>query len=118
MQPAAQKVMDDTDLTSTDRRAGSRQDAAIPIRIDTDARPDRVGIIWNMSHQGALVGTPSRFQIADRALLRLCSDGREPRDVEARIVRIEVNDPKSAGIFRYRMAVRFFEPLPMGALEG
>lgn len=110
--------MDHTHGTSAERRTDHRHGAAIPIRIDTDARPDRVGIIWNLSRDGALVATPTRFQIAGRAVLRLRGEGHEPHDLEARIVRLEVNDPKSAGIFRYRMAVRFLEPLPAGIFEA
>jgi hypothetical protein len=106
--------MDDTHPPAPERRIRNRQPAAIPIQIDTEARHDRIGIIWNLSDTGALVGTSSRFQIADRAVLHLRPEGGEPHDLEARIVRLEVADTQSGGVFRYRMAVRFLEPLPEG----
>ena len=46
-------------------------------------------------------------------------EGALTHEVQARIVRLEINENDPVGVWRYRMAVRFAEPLPRAfVLDG
>jgi hypothetical protein len=95
-----------------ERRRARREHLAIAVRIDTSKRPDRFGMTRNISRTGALLATPSRFSIGERALLRFVTgEGVQGKPVQARIVRLELNPDDPVGVWPYFMAVRFLEPL-------
>jgi hypothetical protein len=103
----------------SDRRRARRRDLMLPASIDTTRRAHRFGMTRNLSRTGALLVTPARFEIGERARLsfRAGDDPRTvPLDVDARIVRLEVNAEDPLGLFRYLMAVRFDTPLPSGIM--
>jgi len=97
---------------SDDRRRARREYFTVAARIDTTKRPERFGMTRNISRTGALLATPSRFNIGERALLRFVNrDGVQGEPVQARIVRLELNPEDPVGVWPYFMAVRFLEPL-------
>jgi hypothetical protein len=100
------------DAQDAERRRALRQPLTIPARVDTKSRPQRFAMTRNLSKTGALLATPSRFHIGERATLRFRTpDSSDYRRVEARIVRLELNPQDQVGIWPYLAAVRFAEPL-------
>ncbi len=110
---------DDTDpdiptepKSAEERRRAGRRPVIIPARVDTKSRPQRFAMTRNVSRTGALLATPSRFRIGERAILRFRTpDTREYQQVEARIVRLELNRDDQVGIWPYLAAVSFSRPL-------
>jgi hypothetical protein len=100
------------DAQAAERRRALRQPLTIPARVDTKSRPQRFAMTRNVSKTGALLATPSRFHIGERATLRFRTpDSSDYRRVEARIVRLELNPENHVGLWPYLAAVRFAEPL-------
>ncbi len=95
----------------SERRRSLRLPLWVPTRIDTATQPNRFGMTRNVSSTGALLGTPTRFRIGERADIELRLPNQEPKNVPGRIVRLEVNESDEVGLWRYLMAVRFLEPL-------
>ncbi len=98
-----------------DRRRARRRQLMVPATIATRAHAQRFGMTCNVSRTGALLATPARFAIGERALVRFQRPtGDVSHEVQGRIVRLEINSHDSSGIWRYLMAVRFERPLPTG----
>ncbi len=116
---AAVEPFDDLDtepvphaLQGAERRRSTRRYLSIPTRIDTRKQQHRFGMTQNLSRTGALFATPSRFRIGERATLRFCvGEGEESEPIEARIVRLELNEADAMGVLQYFMAVIFTQPL-------
>jgi len=97
---------------AAERRRSFRKPVAIPARVDTKTRPQRFAMTRNVSRTGALLATPSRFKIGERATLRFRTpDASDYTRVEAQIVRLELNPDDGVGIWPYLAAVRFRTPL-------
>ncbi len=102
------------DPAAAERRRALRQPVTIPARVDTKSRPQRFAMTRNVSKTGALLATPSRFRIGERATLRFRTpNASDYTRVEARIVRLELNPDNHVGIWPYLAAVHFAEPLPV-----
>lgn len=97
--------------SAQDRRGDRRAPTCIPARIDTPRRDDRFAMTRDVSRTGALLATPSRLQIGEKATL-IFHDGEKQRSVAARVVRLELNRNDMSGIWRYFVAVEFTQPLP------
>jgi hypothetical protein len=113
-------VTEDTDpalpldprASAAERRRALRLAVILPTRIDTKSRPQRFAMTRNVSRTGALLATPSRFGIGERAILRFrAPDASDYTLVEAQIVRLELNQDNPAGMWPYLAAVRFEAPL-------
>jgi hypothetical protein len=114
-------VTEDTDpelatdprVEAAERRRALRLAVILPTRIDTKTRPQRFAMTRNVSRTGALLATPSRFRIGERAILRFrAPDASDYTRVEAQIVRLELNPDNPIGFWPYLAAVRFETPLP------
>lgn len=93
-----------------ERRRAPRRTFPIPVHIDAEGKPGRVGMAENASATGMLIGTQSRFQVGQWLSLRFKPDGRAGWiPVRGRIVRIELDEERE--LFRRLIAVEFERPL-------
>jgi hypothetical protein len=99
-------------MDDNERRRTNRRDAFIAVSINTPTRRGRFGMTRNVSKNGMLIGTASRFRIGEQAWLTFRSDKRSVHNLRGRIVRLEVNDSAETPIWHYLMAVRLADPLP------
>jgi hypothetical protein len=100
-------------LLLRERRHSIRYNSRLPTRIHTKTKSDRIGVSRNLSSDGALIVTSSRFAIGERAMLQFPFD-LDPANavsVLGRVVRLQVN-AQPAGIWQsFACGIEFFEPL-------
>lgn len=82
----------------------------VPVQIDSQEKPGRVGMACNASATGMLVGTQSRFQVGQWVDLSF-KPTLEAAWMRARgrIVRIEIDEARE--LFRRLIAIEFDRPL-------
>lgn len=84
----------------------------LPIGIDGEGRPGRIGVSRDASLQGVLISTGSRFEVGERLTLRIrLSDSRGEIKVRGKVVRVENESGESAVVFPYRLAVSLERPV-------
>ncbi len=88
-----------------ERRAADRITERFVLRLDSDLKNDRFGLVKNHSRIGVLFATPSRFRVGQRlALSRVESDGPPAEIGVGHIVRI-VKPARASRVARYLVAV-------------
>ena len=101
-----------TEPSSHDRRHHNRQLVHAVVGIDADDRRDRVGVTRNLSPTGALFHSASRFEPGETLELLYREPGSEEDvRVKAKVVRTEIDDPKSGSFFCHLTAVQFDPPV-------
>lgn len=97
---------------SEDRRTARRYVLWLPVQIESGS--DRMlAVSRNVSFGGALVIAGASLEIGSAIELRLQFPGSaEDRVLGGEIVRVEENEEDPDGLWRYRLAVRFDEPVP------
>ena len=84
----------------SDRRNSDRALIHAVVGIDSSDRSDRVGVTRNLSSKGALFHSASKFSPGEKLSLRLRAPGdNSDRHIDARVVRVELEDPMSASLF-------------------
>jgi hypothetical protein len=96
--------------TETERRRHNRYKTHFAVGIDAGDRTNRVGISHDVSVQGILLNTRSRFQPGDEVFLTLYApglpDNKGPR-VRAHVVRVKHLGPESSLPWPFLTAAQF-----------
>jgi hypothetical protein len=98
-----------------DRRKHPRHRVWFPLTLRTeDGAEEAFAISYDLSSSGLLMACPGRLAPGTRVRIQLHAEGDgPPLEAEGEVLRVRDNDPEgAAGPWRYRMAVRFTEPVP------
>ena len=96
-----------------ERRKGERVSLWFPMKLDHDQGEESVAVSRNVSERGVLMATAA--DLAEGTTVSVTfqpSRGSEERQVDAVIVRCESNDRDPDGLWPYRDAIAFADPLP------
>lgn len=115
---------DSSDLTDPNRRRNRRFRVCCALAVATASDEsgvqekrfgDRFAIARDLSLDGVLVGTPSRFTVGDRIELLFRAPGGplDETHVRGEVVRVARNESDAAFVWSYLVAVRFEEPMLM-----
>jgi len=97
---------------SREARRHPRKPIWLPIGIDGEGRPNRIGVSRDASLQGVLISTGSKFEVGERLSLRIrLSDNRGEIKVQGKVVRVENEAGESAVMFPFRVAVALERPV-------
>jgi hypothetical protein len=95
-----------------DRRDGTRHSVWFPLKVDTPQASDGVAVSRNISETGVLMLSASKLDPGSTVTVTFRVERSEPdRTVEAKIVRMERNTGDTTGIWPWRVAVEFVEPI-------
>ena len=100
-------------LTPSERRLGFRYLSCFPAYLQREGDGPHAAMIHDLSESGALLLVRTALAIGDTVRLSLffTGDMDTPRDVVARVVRIEKLDDPFAGPWSSRVAVQFDEEI-------
>jgi hypothetical protein len=103
----------------SDRRGGERHMACFPAYVEREAGSPRASMIHDLSVTGALLLGRKEVPPGERVKLQLfiLEDPTQFRSASGRVVRVEPLDENAAGLWGYRIAVQFDEPLTMYETE-
>ena len=104
--------MSDQEDAGSERRRAARIPVSIPTRIDTELYEDRFGMARDLSITGALLATPNRLRIGDRASLAFRLPSGRAAVMPGQIVRLQLDTDDETGVARYLAAIHFTAPLP------
>jgi hypothetical protein len=109
----------DSTPPSSDRRGGERLMACFPAYVEREADSPRTSMIHDLSVTGALLLGRRELPPGERVKLQLfiLEDTNQFRYATGRVVRVEPLDRKAVGLWVYRIAVQFDEPLTMYETE-
>jgi hypothetical protein len=98
---------------SDERRAARRFGLWIPVQIASGPEVRMLAVSRNISWSGALMIVGASMDVGEQVELTLQLPGSaEERQLKGEIVRVETNDDDPDGLWRYRLAVKFDEPVP------
>jgi hypothetical protein len=106
-------------LAIVERREHGRIRIWFPVQVDAEDVGQQIGISYDVSRGGILISAAQRMEVGKEitVTLRLLPiDAPVEKVVRGRIVRMGRNDDDPDGIWPFRMAVEFAEPIP--ELEG
>lgn len=96
-----------------ERRVAKRYVLWIPVQLTNGPELQMLAVSRNISWSGALMIAGASLERGERVQLTLQLPGSaEERKLEGEIVRVEDNDDDPDGLWRYRIAVKFSEPVP------
>lgn len=98
---------------SEERRVAKRYVLWIPVQLTNGPDVQMLAVSRNISWSGALMIAGATIEVGERVQLTLQLPGSaDERQLEGEIVRVEDNDEDPDGLWRYRIAVKFGEPIP------
>lgn len=99
-------------MLPSERRTSSRAVASCPGVIEADGR-ELLGFVRDMSDTGALVFMTHSLPVGRNIVLRVVTDSSgEPREVRARVVRVQERDRAYSHPWRFSAALRFLGNRP------
>jgi PilZ domain len=103
----------------SDRRGGERHIACFPAYVEREAGSPRASMIHDLSVTGALLLGRKELPPGERVRLQLfiLDDQTQFHVATGKVVRTEPLDENTAGLWGYRIAVQFDEPLTMYEAE-
>lgn len=104
------------DTKDDERRRISRTHAVFAVKIDSDKRRGRLGVVRDASEKGILIVTPSSFQPGERLNLTVFA-GDEEFEVSGTVARLDENDVSSSEPWRWRVAISLEQSLPPIVVE-
>lgn len=98
---------------SEERRAARRYALWIPVQLASGPEVHMLAVSRNISWSGALMIAGASVEVGEEVDLTLQLPGSaEERKLRGEVIRVEANDEDPDGLWRYRLAVRFAEPVP------
>ena len=98
---------------SGERRAARRYALWIPVQLASGPEVRMLAVSRNISWSGALMIAGASVEVGEEVDLTLQLPGSaEERNLKGEVIRVEANDEDPDGLWRYRLAVRFAEPVP------
>lgn len=94
-------------------RQSARRERHYAVILDSATRQGRVGVTRNVSTQGILLNTPSRFAVGDELRVSVLGGAAHPQLAKGRVVRVEETAPTGTDPWRYRLAVALDEQLDL-----
>jgi hypothetical protein len=86
------------------------------VSLETEEKTGRHGVTRDLSSNGLLIVTPSRFSPGEKVGVKVLVGGVET-SMEGRIARVDVNPISSPELWRYRVGVALAAPLPIEKIE-
>jgi hypothetical protein len=93
----------------SERRRHARHPIQVPVNVCTDRRRDRAGMIRDLSVDGLLFHSRSKYAIGDEVELMFLLDAQRPQ-LRGRVVRTFIDDNVD-NVFPHVTAVTFEAPL-------
>lgn len=90
-----------------------RRERHYAVILESGSRTDRVGVTRNVSSQGLLVNTPSRFAVGETLEVAVVGQSPQPARAMGRVVRVEEARPNDRDPWRYRLALALESELPL-----
>ncbi|HVU00128.1 MAG TPA: PilZ domain-containing protein [Polyangiaceae bacterium] len=92
-----------------ERRSFARQLTCIPAYFESEADPQDVALIRDVSTSGARLFTRAKLDLDETLTLHLYlgAETDEPRKTSGRIVRVERRDPDLADVWPWEIGVEF-----------
>lgn len=103
-------------VVRTERRSTPRKPAVLAVSLDSESKSGRHGVTRDLSPQGLLVVTPSKFSPGERIDVKVLVGGVMTA-VEGRIARVDVNPVSSPELWRYRVGIELSQPMPVDLIE-
>lgn len=100
----------------TERRSTPRKAAVLAVSLDSAEKAGRHGVTRDLSPNGLLIVTPSKFSPGEKVGVKVLVGGVATA-VEGRIARVDVNPVSSPELWRYRVGVELEEPMPLHFIE-
>lgn len=98
---------------SEERRAARRYVLWIPVQVQNGPEVQMLAVSRNISWSGALMIAGASLELGEKVHLTLQMPGSaDERRLDGEIVRVEENEEDPDGLWRYRIAVRFEQPVP------
>lgn len=98
---------------SEERREAKRHALWVPIQVEAGSDVNMLAVSRNISLSGVLVIVGAKLDEGARVTLTIAvPTENEERELAGEIVRVEVNEEDPDGLWRYRLAIRFDEPVP------
>ena len=97
---------------SDERREGKRHTLWVPIELRQGQEVRMLAVSRNISASGVLVIVGATLEVGGRVDLELQVPGETDEALSGEIVRVEVNEEDPDGLWRYRLAIRFDQPVP------
>jgi hypothetical protein len=93
-------------------RRSPRRPVWLPIGIDGEGRPNRIGVSRDASLTGVLISTGSKFEVGEVVTLRirLTNKNKEIR-VRGKVVRVDTETGAAALMWPFRIAVQLDTPV-------
>ena len=101
-----------------DRRRTPRTPAVLAVALESDAKGARHGVTRDLSAQGLLLVTPTRYAKGDRIKIKVQQPSGVGLDVVGQVMRVDENPISSPELWRYRVGVKLDEPLPRDLVQG
>lgn len=99
-------------MLPSERRTSSRAVASCPGLIEAEGR-ELLGFVRDMSDTGALVFMAQTVPVGRNIVLRVVADSAgEPREVRARVIRVQERDRAYSHPWRFSVALRFLGQRP------
>jgi Tfp pilus assembly protein PilZ len=93
-------------------RKHRRRPVWLPIGIDGEGRPNRIGVSRDASMSGVLISTGSRFKVGESVTLRIRLSGTGGEiHAKGRVVRVDQETGPAAHSWPFRIAVNLEEPV-------
>lgn len=106
-----------TTSSERDRRGKPRTAAVLAVALESETKAARHGVTRDLSSNGLLIVTPSRFAAGDRLKIKVLNAGAPPVDVVGRVTRVDENPITSPELWRYRVGVELEDPLPVSLID-
>lgn len=105
-------------MTASERREHARTRIWFPVHLAAKDEVDVLGVCYDVSKTGILVSTATQVEQGAEVRVTLRIPPQDPieRTVRGRVVRSGRNEDDPDGIWRFRIALEFEEPIP--ELEG
>jgi hypothetical protein len=95
-----------------ERRVARRYVLWLPVQVEAGTETRMLAVSRNISWSGALMIAGANLSVGERVSLTLQMPGvAEDRQLTGEIVRVEPNEEDPDGLWRFRLAVRFDEPV-------
>lgn len=95
-----------------EERKSPRRPVWLPIGIDGENRPNRIGVSRDASLTGVLISTGSRFEVGETVTLRIrLTEKNKEIQVKGQVVRVDAETGAAAQMWPYRIAVHLEKPV-------
>ena len=96
----------------SEARKSPRRPVWLPIGIDGENRPNRIGVSRDASLSGVLISTGSRFEVGEVVTLRIrLTNKNKEIQAKGKVVRVDHETGAAAQMWPYRIAVQLDTPV-------